>query len=188
MSGAGLDFSDLTDDQIVELASALAHEALARSPAVAAAFREALLTEKERADAAVRGAQMGRARQRQQIEEIHRRAAQEQAREELRQQRQAAVAVFVRRAAELVGRDVSDVSLVWGAHYGREVRLYLNPGSSVETVGALHLVEYAPGTQSIRTSWALADRKLQLLQWATETSAALRALGIESIKIRGIEL
>jgi hypothetical protein len=187
MSG-GLDFSGLTDDQIVELASALAHEALMRNPAVAAAFQHALLTAQERAEAAVRGAQMGKARQRQQIEEIHRRAAEEQGREELRQRRHAAVAGFVRRAAQLVGRDPGDVTLVWMDQYGNGHRLYLNAGTSTEGYGAMHLVDYTPQSEAIRVSWALDKRKADLLVWAREAVAALRALSIDSIFIKGIEL
>lgn len=183
-----LDFSDLTDDQLVELASALAHEALMRNPAVAAAFEQALLTEQERAEAAMRGARMGKARQRQQVEDIHRRVAEEQAREELRQQRHAAVAGFVRRAAQLVARDLADVTLIWGNQYAKGHRLYLNAGTNTETVGAVHLVDYNPKTEAIRVSWALERHKAGLLQWARETTAALRALGIDSITIKGIEL
>lgn len=187
MSG-GLDFSELTDDQIVELASALAHEALMRNPAVAAAFQQALLTEQERAEAAMRGAQMGKARQRRQVEEIHRRAAEEQGREELRQRRHAAVAGFVRRAAQLVGRDPADVTLVWMDQYGKGHRLYLNAGTSTEGYGAMHLVDYTPQSEAIRVSWALDKRKADLLVWAREAVAALRAFSINSIFIKGIEL
>jgi hypothetical protein len=183
-----LDFSDLTDDQVVSLAAALAGEALRRSPAVVDAMRAALLSEKERAEAAVKGAALGRERARQHVIETTRRAAQEQADEELRQKRLAALAVLLRRAALLTGRDVSDVTIVWGAHYSPETKLYLNPGTSTETVGALHLVEYAPGSGAIKTSWALAQKKADLLGWAIETSAALRALGIKSGNFKGVEL
>lgn len=183
-----LDFSDLTDDQVVSLAAALASEALSRSPAVAEAMREALLSEKEKAEAAIKGAAIGRERARQTVIEINRRAAEEQAAEELRQKNLAAVGALLRRAAQLVGRDTRDVTLVWGKCYGPEQKLYLNPGTSTETVGALHLVEYAPGAETIKTSWALAPKKAELLGWAIEASAALRALGIRSGNFKGIEL
>lgn len=183
-----LDFSELTDDQIVSLAAALANEALARSPAVVEAMRAALLSEKERSEAAIKGAALGRERARQQVIETTRRAAAEQAAEELRQKHLAAVAVLLRRAALLVGRNVSDVTIVWGAHYSPETRLYLNPGTSTETVGALHLVEYTPSSGGIKTSWAIAEKKADLLGWAIETSAALRALGIKHGNFMGIEL
>lgn len=183
-----LDFSDLTDDQIVGLAAALANEALLRSPAVAEAMREALLSEKEKAEAAIKGAALGRERARQTVIEINRRAAEEQAAEELRQKTLAAVGALLRQAAQLVGRDVRDVTMVWGAHYSPGMKLYLNPGTSTETVGALHLVEYDLGSDAIKTSWALAQKTAELLGWAIETSAALRALGIKNGNFRGIEL
>lgn len=183
-----LDFSDLTDDQVVSLAAALASEALRRSPAVAEAMREALLSEKDKAEAAIKGAALGRERARQTVIEINRRAAEEQAAEELRQMNLAAVGALLRQAAQLVGRDVRDVTMVWGAHYSPGTKLYLNQGTSTETVGALHLVEYDPGSGAIKTSWALDQKKAELLGWAIETSAALRALGIRHGNFRGIEL
>lgn len=184
----GLDFSDLSDDQIVELASALAHEALLRNPAVAAAFKQALLTEKERAEAAMRGARAGKARLIQEVEGIHQRAAEEQAREELRQRQHAAISTFVRQGALIVGRAISDVTLVWSNDYGHGHHLYLNAGVSTETVGALHLVDYFPNTESIRVSWALESRKGDLLQWCRETTSAMRTLKLSSVTFKGIDL
>lgn len=43
-----LDFSGLSDDQLVELAIAIAKEAARRNPALQAAFAEALATEREK--------------------------------------------------------------------------------------------------------------------------------------------
>lgn len=43
-----LDFSGLSDDQLVELAIAIAKEAARRNPALQAAFAEALATERRR--------------------------------------------------------------------------------------------------------------------------------------------
>ena len=186
---SGLDFSELTDDQLVELASALAHEALLRNPAVAAAFQQALLTEKERADAAMRGARMGKARQAQAIEDVHRRAAEEQSREELRQRKHQVMAGFVRQAAQIVGRELVDVTMIWSHSYHRDgPHLLLNPGTNTEVIGALHLLDYCPKTEALRTSWALDKQKPALLTWAREASAAARALGDQHIMIRGIEL
>lgn len=184
-----LDFSDLSDDQIVALASALAHEALRRNPAVAAAFEAALLTEQERAQAAVRGAQAGKAALLRQVEEISQRAAQEQAREETRQQRRKAMGVFVHRAAQITGRAVSDVTLVWsGVFTGPSGNhLFLNAGASGEEV-TWHLVDYCPKTESIRVGWMLEKKKSDLLQWAREAAAAARALGVSNITIKGLEL
>lgn len=185
---SGLDFSDLSDDQIVELAAGLAREALARNPAVAAALSQALLSEKEKADAALAGARMGRARQRQQIEDIHRRAAQEQAREEMRQKNLAALGVLVKRAASIVGRELQDVTLVWMTDQHRGAQLLLNPGTNAEQIGVAHLVDFLPKTERLRTSWALDSRKPAILLWAREAAAALRAMGVSHITARGIEL
>lgn len=55
-----LDFSDLTDDQIVELAVALAREAMRRNPALAAAFEQSLLDERARVEAAARGTEQAK--------------------------------------------------------------------------------------------------------------------------------
>ncbi len=49
-----LDFSGLSDDQLVELAIAIAKEAARRNPALQAAFAEALATEREKIDARLR--------------------------------------------------------------------------------------------------------------------------------------
>ncbi|MCV6328583.1 hypothetical protein [Pseudomonas aeruginosa] len=54
-----LDFSGLSDDQLVELAIAIAKEAARRNPALQAAFAEALATEREKIDARLRGAERG---------------------------------------------------------------------------------------------------------------------------------
>nr|EKU4118476.1 hypothetical protein [Pseudomonas aeruginosa] len=52
-----LDFSGLSDDQLVELAIAIANEAARRNPALQVAFSEALATEKEKIEARLRGAE-----------------------------------------------------------------------------------------------------------------------------------
>lgn len=183
-----LDFSELTDDQIVELASALAQEALRRRPAVAAAFEQAMLTERERAEAAMRGAKLGKERLRREIEDTHRRAAHEQAAEELRQRRHQALSAFLGRAAQITDRELHDVTLVWSGLYSQQgPHLYLNAGASGEEV-TWHLVDYCPKGESLRVSWALENRKAELLQWAREAVATLRALRVQSIVLKGIEL
>lgn len=188
MSG-GLDFSDLTDDQIVELASALAREALSRSPALAEAFGSALETEQERAASELRAAKAAKALKRKSMEDTRQRVAVAQVQEELRQQQHEALAVFVRKAAALVGRRQDDVTLVWSSLYSSTTgtRLYLNAGTNTETV-TWHLLDYCPWDQSIKVGWALEKQKADLLQWARETTAALEALRVTNITIKGIEL
>ena len=185
----GLDFSDLTDDQIVELASALAREALSRNPALAAAFGNALETEQERAASELRAAQAAKALRQRSLEDTRQRVAVAQAQEELRQQQHEALAVFVRKAAALVGRSLDDVTLVWSSlHSGKTgTRLYLNAGTNSETI-TWHLVDYCPRDESIKVGWALAKKKAELLQWARETTAALEVLRVTNITIKGIEL
>lgn len=185
----GLDFSDLTDDQIVELASALAREALSRNPALAAAFGSALETEQERAASELRAAKAAKALRQRSLEDTRQRVAVAQAQEELRQQRHEALAVFVRKAAALVGRSLDDVTLVWSSLYSSRSgnHLYLNAGTNGETI-TWHLVDYCPRDQSIKVGWALAKQKPELLQWAREATAALQALQITNITIKGIEL
>ena len=183
-----LDFSDLTDDQIVGLASALAHEALRRSPALAAAFEQALVTEKERAEALARGAAAARAQTLQQLQEIAQRAEAEQQRELLRQKRRDGLAVFMRQAARITGRPLSDLTLTWNAdEYGKGPHLCLNAG----TTGAhasWHLVSYKPREQALRTSPGLRGKSGELLRWAREAAAAAAAIEPVAAIIQGIEL
>lgn len=185
----GLDFSQLSDDQIVALASGLALEALRRKPAVAAALEKALATEQERVQAAMRGAQAGKQAQLHAVHEINRRAAHEQAREELRQHQRKLMAVFVRKAAEITGRALHDVTLVWTETFtgASGHRLYLNAGATGDEV-TWHLINYCPKTESLRVGWMLEQRKAGLLLWAREAAAAAKALGLNHITVKGIDL
>ena len=184
----GLDFTGLSDDQIVELATALAHEALRRTPALAAAFEQALVSERERVEAAARGIQAARASMLRHQEELSRRAGEEQVRETVRQRQRDAMSVFLRRAAALCGRDVSDVTLVWNENqWGTGPRLQLNAGTSGDTA-SWHLVNFKPQQHSIHTSPGLQSKTAELLTWARETCAGARALGLRSIILQGIEL
>jgi hypothetical protein len=185
----GLDFSDLTDDQIVELATALAREALSRNPALAAAFGSALETEQERAASELRAAKAAKALQQRSLDDARQRLAVAQAQEELRQQQHEAMAVFVRKGAALVGRSLDDVTIVWSSlNCGKSgPRLYLNAGTNTEIV-TWHLVDYCPRDEGIKVGWALVKQKAELLQWAREATAALEVLRITQITIKGIEL
>lgn len=184
----GLDFSGLTDDQIVELAVALAHEALIRSPAVGRAFEKALVTEKERVEAIARGAAAARARTIQELQAIGQRAEAEQQRELLRQKRQAAFAVFLRDAAKITGRPLFALTLTWNRdEFGKGPHLCLNAGTTGANA-SWHLVSYRPAENLLRTSPGLRTKTPELLQWAREASAAAAAIEPIATVIHGIEL
>lgn len=184
----GLDFSDLTDDQIVELAAALAHEALRRSPAMVAAFEAALVDEKQRAEAMARGAARAKARTARDLEEVARRAEHQQQQELLRQKRRDAMAVFLRQAAAITDRHAATLTLVWsGNYYGKGPRLHLNTGTTGRDAD-WHLVDFSPATQALRTSPGLRGKTLELLQWAREASAAAAAIEPIACVIQGIEI
>jgi hypothetical protein len=187
MSG-GLDFSDLTDDQIVELASALAHEALSRNPALAAAFEKALVSEKERAEAAVRGSAAAKAQALQQIEARAREVEAAQQREILRQKNRNAMAHFLRAAAAITDRPVAGLTLVYKANeYGRGPCVQLNVGATGDSHD-WHLVSYSGRTQALKTSPGLRTKTGELLAWARETAAGAQALGLIGIVVQGVEL
>lgn len=183
-----LDFSDLSDDQIVELAAGLAQEALRRSPALAAAFKEALVTEKERIEAAARGGMQAKREALAREAQLHKRLEDEKHRAREREEKQNRAASILREAAQIVERPLSDVTLVLTSFPSGKPQLYLNPGANVEGYGSVNLVHYDVEKQSIRTSWKLEAKKKELLCWAESSVAALRAMNIPSITIKGIEL
>ncbi len=187
-----LDFSDLSDDQIVGLAVALAQEAMRRNPALSAAFAQALLDERERVEAAARGSQQAKQHAARVIAEQAEKAELEVQRERLRQQRQAALAQYLRRAADITGRAVSELTLVWKRHEDFQPKsgphLQLNAGATGAS-SSWHLVNYSERTQQLRTSPALHVKQADLLPWAREVCAAVRALGVDhTTVIKGIEL
>lgn len=188
MSDAGLDFSDLTDDQIVELASALAHEALRRTPALAAAFEQALVTEKERAEAAARGAGAAKLAALRREEELAARLRNEQEKERYRQRQRDAMATFLRAASRITQRPLHELTLVWNRDlYGRGPRVQLNAGTT-GVHADWHLVDYKLSTQEIKTSPGLRSRTPELLAWARETAAGAGALNLIAIIVQGVEL
>ncbi len=184
----GLDFSDLTDDQIVELAAALAHEALRRSPAIVAALKAALVDEKRRAEAMARGAAQSKARTVRELEDMAQRAEQQQQHEKLRQKRRDALAIFVQQAASITGRHADTLTLTWNSnYYGKGPRLHLNLGTTGRDAD-WHLVDYCPSTQALRTSPSLRSKIPELMQWAREASAAAAAIEPIACVIQGIEI
>jgi hypothetical protein len=203
-----LDFSELTDDQIVELATALAEEAMRRNPALAAAFEQALVDARERFDAAVRaiekaridelerveaearGAGAAKAQALKAIEEQAKKAEAEIQKESLRRRNHEAMRKYLLAVAAILDRPVAKITLVyrpsdWG-HKGP--RIEVNQGSTGE-LASWHLVQYVQNTESLTTSPAARQKLPELNLWAREALAAIRALGINhSIVLKGIEL
>ncbi|MES2879169.1 MAG: hypothetical protein V4713_12165 [Pseudomonadota bacterium] len=187
---SGLDFSELSDDQIVELAIGLAREAMSRNPALQAAMQQALVSERERADIAAKGAAAQKMATLHLLEKQSAQAAQEQARELLRQRQQAVLAGYLRAAAHILGKAVTDITVVWTtSNWGHGgPRLQINQGTA-GTEARWHLLEYIEQTQGIHASPAARQKLTELQSWAREVCAAIRSLGIEhTTVIKGIEL
>ncbi|WP_222431071.1 hypothetical protein, partial [Xanthomonas vasicola] len=185
-----LEFYGLTDDQIIELAVGLAREAMRRNPALQAAFAQALLDERERVEAAARGARRARLEAAHALEQQTHRAAAAIAREQRRQRVQTTLAAYLVRLAELIEKPASDLTLVWKPKdYGRGPgpRLQVNQGTTGAEV-LWHLLDFVEMDQRLYTSPGLHARQAQLLPWCRETAAAVHALGIDrTIVIKGIE-
>lgn len=187
----GLDFSSLTDDQLVELARLCCVEAVRRNPAVSAAMSSMMLDEAERvrvAKAAMEGeAAAMRARERERI--AREAAAAVRAAEEARtaearrkagadavarerqaaEQQQFAEMAVLRQASALVGRSVSDISLLYvETRFGR--RVMINVGA--DRYSRDHMMDYNCVSREIRTTQALVKRKPDLIAFAIEFAAA----------------
>ncbi|USR37575.1 hypothetical protein L1F06_012795 [Ectopseudomonas hydrolytica] len=188
----GLDFSDISDDQLVELARACCLESLRRSPAAAQAMRDMMLSEAEKAriareasEAEIRAA---RARETERIardaaaqaryeEErrtaAHRAASAVQASERARilaeEQKQRDMALL-RQAATMVGKSPADISILHCYSRG-SMRLIINPGSYRYTRN--HLVDYRVKTADIRTVQALVNRKQDFVTFCAAAAAVL---------------
>ncbi|WP_168710674.1 hypothetical protein [Pseudomonas aeruginosa] len=165
-----LDFSGLSDDQLVELAIAIAKEAARRNPALQAAFAEALATEREKIDARLRGAERARQYEIQQAERVAEAASK----------------------AYLIGRPPQELTLVWKtSDWTRRVsgpRLQVNLGSTGTDV-KWHLIDYAEATDQIWTSPALAKLTPSLQPWAREVCVAVRAINFDRTTVaRGAEI
>ncbi|HMQ97243.1 MAG TPA: hypothetical protein PKC42_04050 [Candidatus Nanoperiomorbaceae bacterium] len=186
-----LDFSDLTDDQIVELAVALAREAMRRNPALAAAFEQSLLDERARVEAAARGTEQAKRAAAAELEAQAKRAEAARQKEQLRRRQQTILAEYLRRAALVIGKPAADITLVWNlSHFerGKGPKLQINQGAT-GTDTRWHLVDYVPATDQLYTSPGLHKKHADLLPWCRETVAAIHALNLrKSIAIKGIEL
>lgn len=190
-SVSDLDFSDLSDDQLVELAICIAQEAARRNPALQAAFAEALATEKEKIDAALRGSARARARQIEQAERVAEAASKAVAEERMRGKRVELMQRYLMQVAELIGRTPQELTLVWKpqdwTRRTKGPRLQVNLGETGADM-AWHLIDYAEATDQIWTSPALAKVATSLLPWAREVCAAVHAIGIDRTTVaRGTE-
>ena len=185
-----LDFSQLTDDQIVELAVGLAREAMSRNPALRAAFKQALVDEAGRVEAAARGSESQRKAALRTIEEQSARAEREVQKELLRARRSEAMARYLRAVADILGRTPADLTLVWKPdEWGRGGPcVEVNAGTAGADAG-WHLVRYVERTQSIHAAPAIRQKLHNLQPWAREICAAAKALGLQStFVLKGIDL
>ncbi|RPE74665.1 hypothetical protein [Vulcaniibacterium tengchongense] len=186
-SDDGLDFSELSDDQIVELAVALAREAMRRNPALQAAFSRALLDERERIEAAARGSAQAKRAEAARLERQARAAAEAVANERERRRVQDALIAYLRAGAAIVGNQAENMSLIWDRDpiqaRGKAPKLRLNLGRQTWS-----LVEYEVASGELYTSPGLRDARPALLAWCREAAAAIQALGIDrTTQIRGNE-
>lgn len=186
----GLDFSGLSDDQLVELARACCLEAVRRNAATAAAMEQMMLSEAEKARIARSASEMElaaqRAADRQRIAQEARakvRAEEEARTREARaahaaKQAQAAAEKvraqdeirkrWLTRFAELLGREPAGICLVLTeTRYGR--RLIVNVGD--DRWARDHLMDYNIQAQEIKTPRAHVKSKPALAALAAEYAA-----------------
>lgn len=164
-----LDFSDLSDDQIIELARAIALEAVRRSPAMQAAFDEAIVSEAERLDAEARGGAAAKQRRLREIEERAERNAIEQAKQEQKAKWRATLLPLAEQAAAIVGRGVDEIT-VSDYHDGASRKIRVTLGPNVDA--GWFLIEYNPKTDSVYTSPGVRPRSAEALAWARAFAAA----------------
>lgn len=183
---SGLDFSALTDDQLLTLIKAALAEAVSRHPAVGEAARAAMLDEHERLrilrGAGERETAALRAKERERLareaaEQVRRQNEAEQA--EIRRRRAAAVSEEARakteqqilvlrgwleRAAALLDVPARELSIVHAkTRYGE--RVLVNRGGRFERE---HLVDWRVGTGAIKTPRSLIGKKPDLAALAAE--------------------
>jgi hypothetical protein len=185
----GLDFSGLTDDQIVELARGLAQESMRRNPATAAAFEAALIEEKERVEAAAKGAEKSKRAALLEIKRQEEKAEELRQKEALRKRRQIAIEKYLLAVAEILEKPASKITLVFSPNWFSDGPVIMvNQGATGE-LAHWHLVKYVARTESLSASPAAQTRLAELNAWARETIAAIRALGIDRTTVlKGIEI
>jgi len=182
-----LGLSALTDDQLVELGIAVAREALSRNPAMQAAFAQSMLDERARVEAAAQGAEKARDAEAKRIAKQAEVAFEHEARERQRLKVQGAMAEYLRRGAEIIGQAPSNITLVWTTSNipRTRPRLQLSLGKK----SSWHLVDYGASDDELYTSPGLRPKRVELLPWCREASAAIRALGVDrDMSVNGEEL
>lgn len=188
-----LDFSGLTDDQLVELVREACHEAIRRNPGLRAAVENVMLDEAEKArvakEATERAAAAMRARERERIaaeaaaavrEKAERESAPERARRAMEEGRKAAEAAraaeasgmnWLRRAAILVNRRPSEISILYvSTKFG--TRAMINIGAERHTRD--HLADYNSETKVIKTPKELIKAKPALASLMAEFTCHYR--------------
>lgn len=184
---SGLDFSALTDDQLVELVRECCREAVRRSPAASAAIERMMLDEAEkvRVAQAATATEAAAARARERMRIATEAAAAERARQdaaaageraaaarraaereaEAAQRRLAAEMALLRRVASEIGRQPAEISILHiRTRYGR--RVMVNAGSDRFTRD--HLVDYNADTRQISTKASLVTKKPDVIRIAAE--------------------
>ena len=184
-----LDFSGLTDDQIAGLAAALAQEALRRSPAMAAAFEQALRDERQKAEAMLKGQEKARGIAAEEVEDRAFRAELEVKKEELKKKTVDAMRQYLIAAATILDKDYRNITLVWiPPGNGVTEKLCINAGST-GMYTYWHLFKYEPRTEGVYASPAAKRKLKELHALGKEVIAAIRASKFcSTLVIKGIEL
>lgn len=182
-----LDFSELSDDQVVELATALAREAMRRNPALQAAFAQSILDERERLEAAARGSHRVKKAEAEKVERQAQSAAVAQAQERERLRVHSALLSYLHAGAKILGLPPRDIALIWDLDplqaRGKAPKLRLNLVRQKWS-----FVEYEVSASDLHTTPGLRKKRAALLPWCREVSAAAMALEIKkSVIIRGDE-
>jgi len=193
-----LDFSALSDDQVLELAVAIAREAVGRHPAMRDAFKAAIATEAQRLDAAASGTEAARVRTLQDIRKSAEDAAYLRSVVDAKAAREKLAAAFglttLASAAAVVGRAPRDITVIveLDAEYSHRAsvvkRVLINAGT-LGNHASWHLCEYTVRTGSIRTSPGLQPKAGALAAWAKKTALDAVAAGLhDMLTLIGAEL
>jgi hypothetical protein len=188
-----LDFSELSDDQLVGLVRAALQECVRRNPAVTAAVKAAVLDEAEKAKIAIEAGNREAAR----LRALERERVAKEAAEAVKKQAEAQAAIgreariarevaeatakaaeeagyeadVLARAAAILGRNTISVIVTPNdPAYGAGTRVLINPGRA--RYEREHLVDYvgAP-TNRIKTAREFTGKKAELIPFCAELAA-----------------
>lgn len=183
-----LDFSALSDDQVLELAVAIAREAVSRHPAVREAFKAAIATEAQRLDAAASGTEAARAQALADVRKSAQDAAYRRSVADASAHRDAQLQEFalatLNAAADNVGRNPRDITVViaLAGEFGDRVRhvrrVLINAGALGEHA-RWHLCEFIVRSGSVHTSPGLKPHAGALAAWARQLAQDAAALGLD---------